>query len=272
MVSIVDSIAEPAAEFAAPPAELDDEHAEEVTEIAQAADPVIVPTALKVSAPPPADPFAEEFDEEEVVIDNFAAWDDMFRRETPRVENRRDPEFATFVQAAIDHAPPGPATADRNTCDSPTPSFNDKLDQLQQSGLFAFHDDAALDQSIDSPFEDEAELALNEWQPLRLAVLSDPVPLRPIPLVAAASRSDQLSRGAPLVTDALSSEDWPDRSVYSSTGAMFSAGFENARSGRGAVADDPVLVVEEDAPVNTLGDSQVRQDDYRHLFSRLHGG
>ena len=48
-----------------------------------------------------ANPFAEEFDEEEVVLDSFAAWDDMFRRETPRVQNRRDPEFATLVQAAI---------------------------------------------------------------------------------------------------------------------------------------------------------------------------
>jgi type II secretory pathway predicted ATPase ExeA len=52
-----------------------------------------------------ADPFAEKFDEEEVVLDNFAAWDDMFRRETPRVENRRDPGFSTLVQAAIDASP-----------------------------------------------------------------------------------------------------------------------------------------------------------------------
>jgi type II secretory pathway predicted ATPase ExeA len=51
------------------------------------------------------DPFAEEFDEEEVVLDNFAAWDDMFRRDAPRVANRRDPEFATLVAAAIGAAP-----------------------------------------------------------------------------------------------------------------------------------------------------------------------
>ena len=53
----------------------------------------------------PADPFGEKFDEEEVVLDNFAAWDDMFPADTPRVENRRDPSLATLVQAAID-APP----------------------------------------------------------------------------------------------------------------------------------------------------------------------
>jgi type II secretory pathway predicted ATPase ExeA len=48
-----------------------------------------------------ADPFAEKFDEEEVVLDNFAGWDEMFRRDAPRVENRRDPGFSTLVQAAI---------------------------------------------------------------------------------------------------------------------------------------------------------------------------
>jgi type II secretory pathway predicted ATPase ExeA len=50
---------------------------------------------------PTANPFAEQFDEEEVVLDNFAAWDEMFRRDTLRVANRRDPGFATRVTAAM---------------------------------------------------------------------------------------------------------------------------------------------------------------------------
>src|SRR4051812_7811543 len=54
-----------------------------------------------------ADPFAEEFDEEEVVLDSFASWDDMFRRDVPRVQNRRDPEFASLVQSAISTADVG---------------------------------------------------------------------------------------------------------------------------------------------------------------------
>ncbi|HVT29323.1 MAG TPA: AAA family ATPase [Lacipirellulaceae bacterium] len=52
-----------------------------------------------------SDPFAEPFDEEEVVLDNFAAWEDMFRRDRPRVANRRNPEFATMIAAAMDAAP-----------------------------------------------------------------------------------------------------------------------------------------------------------------------
>lgn len=46
-------------------------------------------------------PFAESFDEEEVVLDTFAAWENVFGRTTPRVENRRDPGFASLVEAAI---------------------------------------------------------------------------------------------------------------------------------------------------------------------------
>ena len=51
------------------------------------------------------DPFAEKFDEEEIVLDSFAAWDQIFHDQVPRVENRRDPGFATLVQAALDATP-----------------------------------------------------------------------------------------------------------------------------------------------------------------------
>jgi type II secretory pathway predicted ATPase ExeA len=73
--------------------------------------PVPIANAIVATGPQPAltvktvDPFAEKFDEEEVVIDNFAAWDDMFRRDTPRVANRREPQFAPLIQAAIAAAP-----------------------------------------------------------------------------------------------------------------------------------------------------------------------
>jgi len=71
-------------------------------------DEVVIEQARAAAIPKPlearqiaADPFAEKFDEEEVVLDNFAAWDDMFRRDMPRVANRRDPGFATLVEAAM---------------------------------------------------------------------------------------------------------------------------------------------------------------------------
>jgi type II secretory pathway predicted ATPase ExeA len=67
-------------------------------------DEAVVARSVATVGPPAAmgDPFAEKFDEEEVVLDNFAGWDDMFRRDAPRVENRRDPGFSTLVQAAVE--------------------------------------------------------------------------------------------------------------------------------------------------------------------------
>jgi hypothetical protein len=48
------------------------------------------------------DPFAEEFAEEEIVLDNFAAWDQVFHSGTTRVENRRDHDLTTLVQFAAE--------------------------------------------------------------------------------------------------------------------------------------------------------------------------
>jgi hypothetical protein len=273
MVSNVDLASEPTAEIEASPPEIDTPLPELFATPQETARP-IVPTPLKVSAPPAADPFAEKFDEEEVVIDSFAAWDDMFRHETPRVANRRDPEFAGLVQAAIESSPVSPAS--KNT---PTPfESNDPIpvptfQAAQQSGFFAFEDKTLEEPSNDiSPYDDELETIQEEWQPLRLAVLSDPVPLRPIPLVAPSSRSGPLSRDAIPGNTTFDAEDWPETANYSATGAVFSGSFATSSHGRGALAEDPILVVEEDAPATSLSDSQVRHDDYRHLFSRLHSG
>ena len=77
----------------------------------------------------PSDPFAEKFAEEEVVLDCFAAWDNVFRRDTPRVQNRRDPGFTSLVQAVLATVEPAPAVAevDEDIADDDTlldpPSF-----------------------------------------------------------------------------------------------------------------------------------------------------
>lgn len=53
-------------------------------------------------APDAVDPFADDFAEEELVLDTFAAISGMFHAHTPRVENRREPAFARLVQHALD--------------------------------------------------------------------------------------------------------------------------------------------------------------------------
>jgi type II secretory pathway predicted ATPase ExeA len=273
MVSILDLTSEPSSEIEAPLRESDDRPTELIAPAKETA-PTIIPTPIKVSTPPPADPFAEKFDEEEVVIDSFAAWDDMFRREAPRVENCRDPEFASLVQAAIDNSPIAHACmSPRASVEPDELTYGQALDPQQRSEFFAFEDKTSEEQSNEvSPYDDEFESTHEEWQPLRLAVLSDPVPLRPIPLVAPASRPGPLSRDATPTDSVDESDDWPELAEYSSPAAVFSESFGKPAQGRGARDNDPILVIEEDAPATTLSDSQVRHEDYRHLFSRLHSG
>jgi len=165
-----------------------------------------------------ADPFAEKFDEEEVVLDNFAAWDDMFCRDVPRVENRRDPGFSTLVQDAIEASP---VSASRFVVTS-------------------------------SSAADELPIELLADRPrLRLADVPD------------ATSSDRLS---PAATAGPKSPDRAD-----SLGSVVSAFASHKVDEPGIEDENPVLVIEEDAPANSL-QSPVRREEYRHLFSRLRSG
>jgi type II secretory pathway predicted ATPase ExeA len=191
------------------------------------------------------DPFAEEFAEEEVVLDNFAAWDDLFRREAPRVENRRDPGFATLVQTAIDvscgcqseHIDSSPLGVLRQ---------HDSDEQEEVSALAEPADSSRQDKPSGSPPGDSGSL----WPPLRLAVVSDPAPLKPIPLLPPSTHG----------------------------GAVGAAAFDtiaaveiNQRAGHQAVTESPVLLVEEDC-LPSRANPPVRREEYRHLFSRLRSG
>ncbi len=166
------------------------------------------PQKSLVPVKPAADPFAEKFDEEEVVLDNYAAWDDMFRRDTPRVVNRRDPEFSTLVQAAILATPTTAYPQEFATTDW---SF-----EFDLRNIFGVTDESEA-ASEDAKLADDAT-----WPPLRIADVSD----------------------APAV--------FPTRVP--------------------AVHDDPVLIIEDDAPVPASPKPPVRREEYRNLFSRLRSG
>src|SRR6476659_3853458 len=107
-------------------------------------------------------PFAEKFDEEEVVLDNFAAWDDMFRRDMPRVANRRDPGFATLVESAMQST-----------------ATTDFLPDYEATDLsFAFDLQNILDvvEDVESAPKEMVEDTDSTWPPLRIADLSDSHP------------------------------------------------------------------------------------------------
>jgi type II secretory pathway predicted ATPase ExeA len=152
-------------------------------------------------------PFAEKFDQEEVVLDNFAAWDDMFRQGAPRVANRRDPGFATMVTAAMKAAP-----------------VDDFVSTIDAADLSFEFDLQTLIDSIDD-LDDAAEEAVRtatSRPALRIADVSD-----------APTSLPQLE---------------PD------------------------VDEDPVLIIEDDAPTPAPPKPPVRREEYRNLFSRLRSG
>ncbi len=187
------------------------------------------------------DPFAERFEEEEVVLDNFAAWDDMFRRDTPRVENRRDPGFATLVQAAIEAAP----ACGRETIKSPQLAPWQEFDADEVSA--DSESDVATDLLTDAPSHVEA----SKWPTLRLAVVSESAPIETIPLAAASVATNGAG-------DATFDLMRPTIDCHSTIDGP-------------AVDETAVLVIEEDSEP-TRGAPVVRRGEYRHLFTRLRSG
>ena len=188
------------------------------------------------SNPKRTDPFAEEFDEEEVVIDNFASWDDAFRRAAPRVENRRDPEFSAMVHAAV------------TTADAAAPNFPASTVEAFRMLVAGTDDDGtlALDPPTAQPESAQEELT---WPPLRLAIVTDTAPPEPLRSTRAVETK---------------SESYDDLPSWSQ--AALSA--SDHRSEQFATEDEPILIVEDDnAPK-----SPVRREEYRNLFSRLRSG
>lgn len=211
------------------------------------AEPVVAATPTVI------DPFAEEFDEEEVVLDNFASWDNMFRSEAPRVQNRRDPEFATLVQAAISSIDVSQTIACASTGTA-----------LRMLDTGCEEDEPRAAAVATKPQTTVAKAPATgretvDWPPLRIAVVSDS------PSIAAEKQAV-----APAV---------PESAAWNAPQAEYASGStwtrtESAHS-KPAVEDmvqydeEPVLIVEEDAPVPK---SPVRREEYRNLFSRLRSG
>jgi type II secretory pathway predicted ATPase ExeA len=204
-----------------------------------------------------ADPFAEKFDEEEVVLDNFAAWDDVFRREMPRVENRRDPGFATLVQSAIEALPE--LFSYRTDTASLSVMPDDEFNSVESPAVVGEPtEDTCQGRPCDSlkVMSDTQSLAApiqpdgSRWPPLKLAVVSEPAPLTPIPLLPPSKPMDE---------------------ICAAFGNLLTTLEINRGHNRKSAVESPMLVVEEDSPPGS-DNSPVRRKSYRHLFSRLRSG
>jgi type II secretory pathway predicted ATPase ExeA len=189
------------------------------------------------------DPFAEQFDEEEVVLDNFAAWDNMFRVGTPRVWNQRDPGFASLVQAAIEASPSfDPAFVEVRTAD-----LASTLAETTDSGV------------VNTVNNEGSAASKRASRPkLRLAVVSESEPVQSSPSVTQIGKYTQAVERMLLQNDLIGGSAG-DRSV--SIVRSHDVDQDNG---------NPVLVIDEEpaGPRPTT----VRREEYRHLFTRLRSG
>ena len=81
----------------------------------RAADPPEPPPAEEPEQPAAANPFAEPFDEEEIVLDPYAAFESELLRYAPQVINRLDRAFASELHRCVQMATTKPAAPARST-------------------------------------------------------------------------------------------------------------------------------------------------------------
>ena len=67
------------------------------------------PQVFAGTAPDAVDPFADQFAEEELVLESYANLTQLFHAQTPQVENRRNPAFAEMVEEALRTSEKSPA-------------------------------------------------------------------------------------------------------------------------------------------------------------------
>jgi type II secretory pathway predicted ATPase ExeA len=249
------------------PTELDiDDSAEEL--------PMPIATTGRVEAAErrPGDPFGEQFDEEEVVLDNFAAWDNMFLRDPIRVENRRDPGFASLVQDAINASSVEPAEVNNSSTETLPPARLMPIPSEEETDEFSAPGDpinefAAVIIDLEIPADQEQAIPT-----LRLADVPDAMPLSPIPFI----------NPSPIPTGSIAAFDpvLPDQDDITSNDWLRTFAFGSAHPHvQGApdrtvqeLDDAPILVIEEDPADRPGPKPQVRRQEYRNLFSRLRSG
>lgn len=260
------------------PTELDPEA--ELVEVQQVPARTVCTTVTGVDAL--ADPFGETFDEEEIVLDNFSGWGDMFHRGTPRVENGRDRKFAMLVQTALDEC-----AVQSNRPTSITPLgvvrlLNDLEDELTVPATLEI--DSGCQVELDAtPPNVEAYESVDNWplnQPdatnpreqaspsLRLAEINEPVPLKPIPLVIPKNLANRVESKAyaPVVPKEVDpEEDWtqnpPPRIATQKWKSHTSENYQ-----------PPILIIDEEAGTATSAKAPVHREEYRRLFTRLRHG
>jgi type II secretory pathway predicted ATPase ExeA len=175
------------------------------------------------------DPFGESFDEEEVVFDSFATWDSAHHGRSPRVENRRDRGFTALVQQAIN-------------------ASSDEADELKRSPALS------TVSTVDAPGPPCGESSSLRSR-VRLAVVSEPAPLKPIPVVTTTDigKDRSTSIAEPALADRVL------RDAARPTNASVAA------------VEPEILIVDDDPDETTNLEEFGNPDKFRRLLTRLRG-
>jgi type II secretory pathway predicted ATPase ExeA len=224
------------------------------------------------------DPFAEKFDEEELVLDSFAAWEQIFHDQVPRVENRRDPGFATLVQTALD-ASPGFGRPPMSPAFKIVPTHSSLETSPQHaSGTLAFESEPG--DGSDSAFPTDDVSGDENWShwpselcpPLRLADVSDTGPLTPDPRINQKSLPGAVAYDTQPYPAAGRASDWIAQVTIDTPTERSSQRSEVTTLTGREWEESPVLVIDDASPqVPNSEKPTVRRAEYSDLFSRLRG-
>ena len=123
----------------------------------------------KSKIPDAVDPFAERFEEEELVLDSFATLARIFSPRTPRVENSRETTFARMVQDALD------ANDAAKTEQSLAPSEQSAFEPMRPTIRLAVVNDAPAPEPMEALVSTVAETTTCERAPtaVRASSVSD---------------------------------------------------------------------------------------------------
>jgi type II secretory pathway predicted ATPase ExeA len=235
-----------------------------------------------------ADPFAETFDEEEVVIDHYASLDSNTLKNWPRVQSAEGRELAALL-ARHEHATPkgsdavtpvqavsaesnvvresraaeNPATEQASP---PAPVQEERYDDRRDAGAPPRHapgTQAAID-VVEPPMEENVAA---DWEPRRAATSTAPAPR------SLSSPAIKVPAEEPVLPAAKIDRVLPE--VQPLIGGQES---EQAPGGRvPRLRDDRDLIVIEDEPGtgehgNVPPAGRARRQEYRQLFARLRRG
>jgi type II secretory pathway predicted ATPase ExeA len=207
------------------------------------------PRTFDDCVPEAIDPFADEFEEEELVLDRFSLLSEMFHSQTPRVSNRRDPAFARLVGRALNNGfdasdnlggetqrVAAPAES-RQSFDHGDPTQSG-LGPAQPTIRLAIVDDSAHPDR--EPSLQRLVVDVGAHKLLNLSVPTDGN-LRPAPVKLSPAVSSNFHLSMPPAA--------PSRETL-----------------------DPILVIEDDPVRVARPQPGVRREEYRDLFSRLRHG